>query len=40
MLGMTQARVSALHHYKLAGFSVERLTNLLTALDQGIAPEW
>jgi len=40
MLGITQARVSALHHYKLAGFSVERLTNLLTALDQGIAPGW
>ena len=40
MSGITQARVSALHHYKLAGFSVERLTNLLAALDQGITPEW
>jgi predicted XRE-type DNA-binding protein len=28
--------VSALRNYKLAGFSVERLMNLLTALDQDI----
>jgi len=28
--------VSALRHYKLAGFSVERLMNLLTALDQDV----
>ena len=35
-LGVTQPKVSALHHYKLAGFSVERLMNLLTALDQDI----
>ena len=33
---MTQPKVSALRHYKLAGFSVERLMNLLTALDQDI----
>jgi predicted XRE-type DNA-binding protein len=35
-LGMTEPRISALRHYKLAGFSVERLMNLLTALDQDI----
>ena len=27
---------AALRHYKLAGFSVERLMNLLTALDQDV----
>jgi predicted XRE-type DNA-binding protein len=32
MLGITQPKVSALHHYKLAGFSVERLMNLLTSV--------
>jgi len=31
---LTQPKVSALRNYKLAGFSVERLMNLLTALDQ------
>ena len=36
VLGVTQPKVSALRHYKLAGFSVERLMNLLTALDQDI----
>src|SRR5690349_3183757 len=36
MLGITQPKVSALRHYKLAGFSVERLMNLLTALDQDV----
>ena len=35
VLGVTQPKVSALRHYKLAGFSVERL-NLLTALDQDV----
>jgi predicted XRE-type DNA-binding protein len=35
-LGVTQPKVSALRKYKLAGFSVERLMNLLTALDQDI----
>lgn len=35
-LGVTQPKASALRHYKLAGFSVERLINLLTALDQDI----
>ena len=36
VLGVTQLNISALRHYKLAGFSVERLMNLLTALDQDI----
>ena len=35
-LGVMQPKVSALRHYKLAGFSVERLMNLLTALDQDV----
>jgi predicted XRE-type DNA-binding protein len=36
VLGVTQPKISALRNYKLAGFSVERLMNLLTALDQDI----
>jgi predicted XRE-type DNA-binding protein len=36
VLGLTQPKVSALRHYKLAGYSVERLMNLLTALDQDV----
>ena len=36
VLGVSQPKVSALRNYKLAGFSVERLMNLLTALDQDI----
>ena len=36
VLGVAQPKVSALRHYKLAGFSVERLMNLLTALDQDV----
>ena len=36
VLGSTQPKVSALRNYKLAGFSVERLMNLLTALDQDV----
>jgi len=36
LLGVTQPRVSALRHYKLVGFSVERLMTLLTALDQDV----
>lgn len=36
VLGLTQPKVSALRNYKLAGFSVERLMNFLTALDQDI----
>ena len=35
-LGLNQPKVSALRHYKLAGFSVERLMTLLTALDRDI----
>jgi predicted XRE-type DNA-binding protein len=35
-LGITQPEGAALRHYKLAGFSVERLMNLLTALDQEV----
>jgi len=33
VLGATQPTVSALRRYRLEGFSVIRLTNLLTALD-------
>lgn len=36
LLGLTQPKVSALRNYKLAGFSVERLMTLLTALDQDV----
>ena len=36
ILGVTQPKVSALRHYKLAGFSAERLMNLLTALGQDV----
>ena len=36
VLRVTQPKISALRHYKLAGFSVERLMNLLTALDQDV----
>lgn len=34
VLGVTQRKVAALRRYKLAGFSVDRLMNLLTVLDQ------
>jgi predicted XRE-type DNA-binding protein len=36
VLGVTLPKVSALRHYKLAGFSVERVMNLLTPLDQDV----
>jgi predicted XRE-type DNA-binding protein len=36
VLGLTQPKISALRNYKLAGYSVERLMNLLTALDQDV----
>jgi len=36
VLRVTLPKVSSLRHYKLAGFSVERLMNLLTALDQDV----
>lgn len=35
-LGLNQPKVSALTNYKLAGFSVERLMKLLTALDRDV----
>jgi len=36
VLGLTQPRLSSLQHFRLAGFSIERLMNLLTALDQDV----
>ncbi len=36
VLSLTQPKVSALRHYKLSGFSVERLMTLLTAVDQDV----
>jgi predicted XRE-type DNA-binding protein len=36
VLGVMRPKVSALRHYRLAGFSVERLMNLLTALDHDV----
>ena len=36
LLGVSQPKVSALRHYKLAGFPVERLMTLLTALDRDV----
>jgi predicted XRE-type DNA-binding protein len=36
ILGVSQPKVSALRNYKLAGFSVERLMNLLTSLGQDV----
>src|ERR1043165_7469983 len=36
VMGITQPEVSALRHYKLGGYSVARLMNLLTALDQDV----
>ncbi len=35
-LGINQPKVSALRHYKLDGFSVERLMTLLTALNRDV----
>lgn len=35
-LGVNQPKVSALAHYKLDGFFVERLMGFLTALDQDV----
>jgi predicted XRE-type DNA-binding protein len=34
VLGVTQPKVSALRHYKLADFSFEQLVKLLSLLDQ------
>ena len=36
ILGISQPKISALRHYKMEGFSVERLMSLLTALDRDI----
>src|SRR5262245_48363389 len=36
MLKLTQPMVSALRHYRLVGFSLERLMNLLTAIHHDI----
>ena len=36
VLGVTQPKIAALRHYKLACVSVERLMNLLTALDHDV----
>jgi predicted XRE-type DNA-binding protein len=36
VLAVTQPKVSALRRYKLAGFSVERLMTMLTALDRDV----
>jgi hypothetical protein len=36
LLGLNQPKISALTNYKLAGFSVERLMTLLTALDRDV----
>ena len=36
LLGAGQPKVSALFHYKLEGFSVERLMTFLTALGQDV----
>jgi predicted XRE-type DNA-binding protein len=35
-LGVNQPKISALAHYKLDGFSVERLMTFLTALDRDV----
>lgn len=36
LLGVTQAKISALVNYKLDGFSVERMMNFLTLLDRDV----
>ncbi|HEX5107282.1 MAG TPA: helix-turn-helix transcriptional regulator [Vicinamibacterales bacterium] len=36
VLGLARSEGEALRHYKLAGFSIERLMNLLTAVDQDV----
>ena len=35
-LGVNQPKISALRHYKLEGFSIERLMAFLTALDRDV----
>jgi predicted XRE-type DNA-binding protein len=36
ILGVNQPKISALLNYRMAGFSVERLMTLLTALDRDV----
>jgi predicted XRE-type DNA-binding protein len=36
LLKVDQAKISALQHYKLEGFTVERLMSFLTAMDRDI----
>jgi predicted XRE-type DNA-binding protein len=36
VLGLTQPKVSSLRQYKLAGFSVQLLINLLAAVDEDV----
>ena len=36
LLGMPQAKVSAIRNYKLRGISLERLMHALVALDQNV----
>lgn len=36
LLGVPQPKVSALRHYRLDGFSVEKLMSFLTALDRDV----
>ena len=36
LLGIPQAKVSAIRHYRLRGLSLERLMQALTALDQHV----
>lgn len=39
MLGVNQPRISALKHYKLEGFFVERLMHFATALEHDVVIE-
>jgi len=39
LLGINQPKVSALQHYKLDGFSVERLMHFVTALEYDVVIE-
>ena len=39
VLGVNQPKISALKHYKLEGFSVERLMHFVTALEHDVVIE-
>jgi hypothetical protein len=39
VLGVNQPKISALEHYKLEGFSVERLMHFATALEHDVVIE-